>query len=134
MQHLLGDDELEGGRPAGVDHHAHLLLPRRLEVAELRDHGHLGSHQPPADLAALSRITWDKSSHQYAARRSFEIKAKYCSMTCLKLEEEVLISFLTPSLIAIVKPQSQVQFPYTLLSSPSPIKSLNNEKKEGLGT
>ena len=28
-------------------------------------------------------------------RRSFEIKVKYCSMTCLKLEQEILFSFLT---------------------------------------
>ena len=33
-------------------------------------------------------------SHHYARRR-FEIQPKYCSMTCLKLEEEVLISFFT---------------------------------------
>ena len=28
-------------------------------------------------------------------------EAKYCSMTCLKLEEEVLISFLTPGKIYV---------------------------------
>ena len=33
-------------------------------------------------------------SHHYA-QRIFEIKEKYCSMTCLKLEEERLVSFLT---------------------------------------
>ena len=33
------------------------------------------------------------NSHHYA-RRSFEIKAKYCSMLCLKLEEEMLVSIL----------------------------------------
>ena len=36
--------------------------------------------------------------HHYARRR-FEIQPKYCSMTCLKLEEEVLFSFLTSRLV-----------------------------------
>ena len=37
-------------------------------------------------------------SHHYARRR-FEIKPKYCSMTCQKLEEEALISFFISNFI-----------------------------------
>ena len=39
--------------------------------------------------------------HHYARRR-FEIKPKYFSMTCLKLEEEVLISFFTSCLECMI--------------------------------